>query len=82
IYTAFVIPNDSISLMTYEKDKFETKLDKFAEKNGITGEKSVMIGCISNSLLEKAAENKNDQIVVGSHGRGAIGRYFLCSTSN
>ncbi|AHH45732.1 universal stress protein [Francisella tularensis subsp. holarctica PHIT-FT049] len=82
IDTAFVIPNDSISLMTYETDKFETKLDKFAEKNGITGEKSVMIGGISNSLLEKAAENKNDLIVVGSHRRGAIGRFFLGSTAN
>ncbi|MDE4959354.1 universal stress protein, partial [Francisella tularensis subsp. holarctica] len=51
IDTAFVIPNDIISLMTYETDKFETKLDKFSEKNGITGEKSVMIGGISNSLL-------------------------------
>lgn len=82
IDTAFVIPNDSISLMTYETDKVESALDKFAEKNGITGEKSVMIGGISNSLLEKAAENENDLIVVGSHRRGAIGRFFLGSTAN
>ncbi|MFV9925193.1 MAG: universal stress protein [Francisella endosymbiont of Hyalomma scupense] len=82
IDTAFVIPNDSISLMTYETDKVESALEKFAEKNVITGEKSVMIGGISNSLLEKAAENKNDLIVVGSHRRSAIGRFFLGSTAN
>ncbi|OEZ33421.1 universal stress protein [Francisella endosymbiont of Amblyomma maculatum] len=82
IDTAFVIPNDSISLMTYETDKVESALEKFAEKNAITGEKSVMIGGISNSLLEKAAENKNDLIVVGSHRRSAIGRFFLGSTAN
>ncbi|ORM38845.1 universal stress protein [Francisella endosymbiont of Ornithodoros moubata] len=80
IDTAFVIPNDSISLMT--TDKVESALKKFAEKNAITGEKSVMIGGISNSLLEKAAENKNDLIVVGSHRRSAIGRFFLGSTAN
>lgn len=82
IDTAFVIPNDSISLMTYETDKIETALNKFAEKNGITGEKSVMIGGIANSLLEKADESKNDLVVVGSHRRGAIGRFFLGSTAN
>lgn len=82
IDTAFVIPNDSISLMTYETDKVESALEKFAEKNAITGEKSVMIGDISNSLLEKAAENKNELIVVGSHRRSAIGRFFLGSTAN
>ena len=82
IDTAFVIPNDSISLMTYETDKIESALEKFAEKNAITGEKSVMIGGISNSLLKKAAENKNDLIVVGSHRRSAIGRFFLGSTAN
>lgn len=82
IDTAFVIPNDSISLMTYETDKVGSALEKFAEKNAITGEKSVMIGDISNSLLEKAAENKNELIVVGSHRRSAIGRFFLGSTAN
>lgn len=82
IDTAFVIPNDSISLMTYETDKVERALEKFAEKNAITGEKSVIIGGISNSLLEKVAENKNDLIVVGSHRRSAIGRFFLGSTAN
>lgn len=82
IDTTFVIPNDSISLMTYETDKVESALEKFAEKNAITGEKSVMIGGISNSLLEKAAENKNELIVVGSHRRSAIGRFFLGSTAN
>ena len=80
--TAFVIPNDSISLMTYETAKVEEALEKFAEKNNINGEKSVMIGAISNSLLEKAEESKNDLIVVGSHRRGAIGRFFLGSTAN
>ncbi|MEY8768591.1 universal stress protein [Francisella philomiragia] len=82
IDTAFVIPNDSISLMTYETEKVEHAIEKFAEKNGISGEKSVMIGGIANSLLEKAAENKNDLIVVGSHRRSAIGRFFLGSTAN
>jgi universal stress protein A len=80
--TAFVIPNDSISLMTYETDKVEKALDEFAEKNGINGDKSVLIGGISNSILEKADENNNDLVVVGSHRRSAIGRFFLGATAN
>ena len=80
--TAFVIPNDSISLMTYETDKVEDALDKFAAANGIDGKKSVLIGGIANSILEKANENHNDLIVVGSHRRSAIGRFFLGSTAN
>jgi universal stress protein A len=80
--TAFVIPNDSISLMTYETDKVEDSLAKFAAENNINGKKSVLIGGISNSILEKAEENKNDLIVVGSHRRGAIGRFFLGATAN
>jgi universal stress protein A len=80
--TAFVIPNDSISLMTYKTDKVEGALDKFASANGIDGKRSVLIGAIANSLLETAAENNNDLIVVGSHRRSAIGRFFLGSTAN
>lgn len=80
--TAFVIPNDSISLMTYETDKVEHALEEFAKKNGITGEKSVLIGGIANSILSKAQENGNDLVVVGSHRRSAIGRFFLGSTAN
>ena len=80
--TAFVIPNDSISLMTYETDKVEGALEKFATANGIDGKKSVLIGGIANSILEKANENSNDLVVVGSHRRGAIGRFFLGSTAN
>lgn len=80
--TAFVIPNDSISLMTYETDKVEGALEKFAEANGISGKKSVLIGGIANSILEKANENGNDLVVVGSHRRSAVGRFFLGSTAN
>ncbi len=80
--TVFVIPNDSISLMTYETDKVEGELDKFAAANGINGEKSVLIGGIANSILEKANANHNDLVVVGSHRRSAIGRFFIGSTAN
>ena len=79
---AFVIPMDSISLMTYDTDKVEDDLDKFATANGIEGKKSVLIGGIANSILEKANENGNDLVVVGSHRRSAIGRFFLGSTAN
>lgn len=82
IDTAFVIPNDSISLMTYETDKVEQSLKEFANSNGINGDKSVLIGSISSSVLEKAKENQNDLIVVGSHRRSALGRFFLGSTAN
>lgn len=80
--TAFIIPNDSISLITYETDKVEGALEKFASANGIDGKRSVLIGGIANCILEKANENNNDLIVVGSHRRSAIGRFFLGSTAN
>ena len=38
-------------------------------------------GSPANELLRKAAEWKADLIVVGSQGRGAIGRFFLGSVS-
>ncbi|AJC48331.1 universal stress protein [Allofrancisella guangzhouensis] len=80
--TAFVIPNDSISLMTYETAKVEEAIDKFAKENNINGGKFVLIGGVSNSILEKAKEQCSDLIVVGSHRRSAIGRFFLGSTAN
>ncbi|QIV96762.1 nucleotide-binding universal stress UspA family protein [Allofrancisella inopinata] len=80
--TAFVIPNDSISLMTYETAKVENAIKEFSKENDINGEKSVLIGGVSNSILEKAKEQGNDLIVVGSHRRSAIGRFFLGSTAN
>lgn len=41
----------------------------------------VLQGTPADELLRKAAEWKPDLIVVGSHGRGAIGRFFLGSVS-
>jgi len=45
----------------------------------ISGE--VLQGTPAVELLRKAAEWKADLIVAGSHGRGAIGRFFLGSVS-
>jgi nucleotide-binding universal stress UspA family protein len=41
----------------------------------------VLYGKPAVELLRRAAEWKPDLIVVGSHGRGAIGRFFLGSVS-
>jgi nucleotide-binding universal stress UspA family protein len=41
----------------------------------------VLQGKPADQLLQKAAEWKPDLIVVGSHGRSAIGRFFLGSVS-
>ena len=82
IDTIFVVPNDSVSLMTYESAKIKIALDKFAKKNGFEGNNSVVIGGVAHSIINKADENKNDLIIIGSHRRGAIGRFFLGSTAN
>ncbi|MBD2809228.1 universal stress protein [Francisella tularensis] len=74
--------HDGISMMTYETDTFENNLDKLAEKNGMTGEKSVMSGGISNSVREKAAEKKNDLIVGRRYRRSVMGRFLLGSIVN
>ncbi|APC96396.1 universal stress protein [Francisella frigiditurris] len=80
--TVFVIPNDTVSLMSYEMEKVEKALENFVSNNKLGGKKAVLIGGVANGVLEQAKENKADLIVVGSHRRGAIGRFFLGSTAN
>ncbi len=80
--TVFVIPNDSVSLMSYETAKIEKSLENFVANNQISGDATTLIGSVSNGVLETADKKATDLIVVGSHRRGAIGRFFLGSTAN
>ena len=80
--TVFVIPNDSSSLITYEVEKVEATLDDFVTKNNINGNKKVLVGNVAESIVNQAKENGNDLIIVGSHRRNAVGRFFLGSTAN
>lgn len=82
IDTIFVVPNDRVSLMTYESEKIKISLEDFAKNNDFKGKNSVVIGSVANSIVTKSTQNKNDLIIIGSHQRGAIGRFFLGSTAN
>jgi universal stress protein A len=78
----FVIPNDSVSLMSYETVKVEKSLENFSKNNNILGESKMLVGGVASGILETADKNKTDLIVIGSHRRSAIGRFFLGSTAN
>lgn len=82
IDTIFVIPNDSVSLMSYDSEKVKTALDEFVDKNSLNGKAESAIGGVANCVVEKAKEFGDDLIVVGSHRRSALGRLFLGSTAN
>ena len=69
-----------------EFEKVKTYAVKAAERlrscfPGAKIRKQILYGKPAAELLRKAAKWKPDLIVVGSHGRGAIGRFFLGSVS-
>ena len=57
-------------------------LSEFHAKHNLTGKQICSMGDPSNEINEYANNNEAQLIVLGSHHRSAIGRFFLGSTAN
>ena len=63
-------------------DQAKKQLESWAEKHGIRGQAKCSMGNSSQEIIKFANGFSNSLIVVGSHQKSAIGRFFLGSTAN
>ena len=78
-----VLPDPSIQQQL--KDKVKSELDKFAKENfgGVVPQTVVQeaSGSVHNEILELAKKEKADLIVMATHGRSNLERFFLGSVT-
>lgn len=73
--------------MQVEKDArshVETVLSAFAERaaaQGIKAKTAILDGVIDEEIVRFAEENKVDLIVIGTHGRKGVSKFFLGSVA-
>ncbi|MDC0535581.1 universal stress protein [Francisellaceae bacterium] len=63
-------------------EQAKKQLQGWATSHGITGEAKCAMGNSSQEVINYANELDDSLIVVGSHHKSAIGRFFLGSTAN
>jgi nucleotide-binding universal stress UspA family protein len=63
-------------------EQAKKQLEGWANSHGITGEAKCAMGNSSQEVINYANELEDSLIVVGSHHKSAIGRFFLGSTAN
>jgi len=69
----------SISL---ESDKILAEANKIAETAGVASQSVSVVSSRAESLIEKTViEMGCDLIVIGTHGRGAVGRFIMGSVT-
>ncbi|WP_226483317.1 universal stress protein [Natrinema amylolyticum] len=71
-------------LIDLEEDRSESLFEtarEIADEHGASIETETVIGQPSRSIVEFAAENDVDQIVLGSHGRSGVSRVLLGSVA-
>jgi nucleotide-binding universal stress UspA family protein len=65
--------------------RIEQKLQELvndAKKNGILAKPLVLAGAPYEAIVEAAKENKADLVVMGTHGRKGVSRFFLGSVAS
>jgi nucleotide-binding universal stress UspA family protein len=53
-----------------------------AKKNGILAKPLVLTGAPNEAIVDAAKENKADLVVMGTHGRKGVSRFFLGSVAS
>ena len=84
IYTVEYVPMDPLMLEKHDKHQLDTaehifaKLRLKAQASGVSiSTASEVSNDIASMISKVAKEHKCDLIVIGSHGRGALGRMFM-----
>lgn len=68
--------------ITLESDKILAEAKKIADAAGVANESVSAVSSRAESLIEKSVTEMGcDLIVIGTHGRGAIGRFFMGSVT-
>ena len=68
--------------ITLESDKILAEAKKIADAAGVANQSVSAVSSRAESLIEKSVTEMGcDLIVIGTHGRGAIGRFFMGSVT-
>lgn len=68
--------------ITLESDKILAEAKKIADAAGVANESVSAVSSRAESLIEKSVTEMGcDLIVIGTHGRGAMGRFFMGSVT-
>ena len=65
-----------------ERERIATELVARGRSHGVSVDFLVWEGEPGESIVEAAVSERADMIVVGSHGRGAVGRFLIGSVSD
>jgi len=63
-------------------ESIEAKLNDWVREQQLDAKTYSLIGNTAEEIISLAANKSTDLIIIGSHQRGAIGRFFLGSTAN
>lgn len=63
-------------------ETIEAKLNDWIKAQGLNAKAYSLIGNTAEEIISLAENKPTDLIIIGSHQRGAIGRFFLGSTAN
>ena len=68
--------------ITLESDKILAEAKKIADAAGVANQSVSAVSSRAESLIEKSVTEMGcDLIVIGTHGRGAMGRFFMGSVT-
>ncbi len=69
-------------VQTQLTEDMQKKLDEWSMQYGFKGQRYLQTGNAADEITETAKSHGYGLIVIGSHQRGALGRFFLGSTAN
>lgn len=79
----YLIAYNVLVFLTQDVDVFLQKMAKIAQEKGVTPElKAIKSHSPKTAIMKYAEISKADMIVCGTHGRGAMGRFFIGSVAS
>jgi nucleotide-binding universal stress UspA family protein len=80
--TASIVKGELTKRIAFIKDEAGKKLEDLRKKKGIPFKPIVKEGTASKKIIEAAAEQKADLIIIGRKGQSALERIFIGSVAN